>query len=613
MKQGFLYILIVFLFLTVIFFGFAYVESTDRYRFEIEKMRKAVENLQEQIESVQAMPQADISADSSGSPVANAEYYDPQAVSGDRFVVAIPADAGNLNPLTNNDAAVSSMWGIANSSLTERDYSNVEVFRPLMAESWSVSEDNMTWHIKLRPGILWHDFTDPVTGKQWKNVPVTSRDFKFYVDAVKNPDVDAQPLRGYYSGIREVNIINDLEFEVVWQTPYFLSKDITLGLMPLPKHLYHDYDGPFDGKKFNDDTERNRMIIGCGPYRLERWEKGRRFIFKRFEKFFGRRYGVRPPIQYYVFEIIQHPGTRFQALLSGDIDKNNITPEQWLNNTSSVEFRQGGSLRKVQTPSFSYSYIGLNQHSPLFKDRRVRVALSMLVNRDRLLNDVYRGLARPVSGPFFMDGNAYDKSIKPYPFDPEKAGILLADAGWRDSDGDGILDKDGVPFRFTLMFPSANPVYPRIAPILKEDFAKAGIRLELLALEWSVVIEKLELRNFEAAIMGWTTPIESDPYQLWHSDYAEAERSSNFIAFSDPRADALIQQIRTTFDQEQRLQAYRKFHQLIHEEQPYLFLFSPYSLSVYSARYRNLKVFPLGVAEQILWTPKTEQRAVSGL
>ncbi|MBO5959400.1 MAG: peptide-binding protein [Lentisphaeria bacterium] len=656
------------LLIAVIFFGISITTSTDRYRFALEDFRRTLQDLQDQSPATPAaMPaqerkvlQKEIAdtlellrevtdknsrhisvksknthdigpllsaateklealsarlSDAGGDaviPGANARFYDPAAISGDRMVTAIPTDIGNLNPLTSNEATVSSFWALANAALTERNLENPDHFEPLLAESWTESADHLTWRIKLRKGILWHDFTDPVTGKEWKNVPVTASDFKFYVDAVKNPDVDCAPLRGYLGGIKEVRILNDREFEVVWNTPYFLAREITLGLTPLPRHFYHAYEGPFDGKRFNDDNARNRMIVGCGPYRMTQWERGKHVVFQRFEKYFGRFCGIMPPIRTCVFRIIQHPSTRLQALISGDIDRNSLTPEQWLNNTSSAPF-QDGTIRKLQYPSMSFNYIGLNLKNPLFKDRRVRVALSHLIHRERLKNDVFHGLAHPVSGTFFMDSPAYDKSILPYPFDVVKAKAMLNDAGWRDTDGDGILDKDGQPFKFTLIFPGSNPNYVRMAPILKEDFAAAGVQLELLSMEWSVVIQRMEQRNFEAVMAGWTTPLTSDPYQLWHSDNASAAGSSNFISFADPEADKLIEQIRSSFDDAARNRAYHQFHKLLHEEQPYLFLFSQNNLLGISGRYKNLRVFPLGVENQILWTPRGQQKTVSGL
>lgn len=597
----------------VVFFGIALVVSLDRFRFELEDLKGSIRDLQDNIGLVPA-PDPDGPKRTAAVPGPNSEYFDRAAQSGGRMITAIASDAGNLNPVVSNDATVSELWSLANASLTERNYGDLQKFEPALAESWSVSDDKMTYHIKLRPNLFWHDFTDPVTGKEWKNVPVTAEDFKFYVDVIKNEAVDAAPLRGYLSGIQTLRVLSENEFEIVWNKKYFLAKDISLGLMPLPRHLYHAYDGPFDPVKFNTDSARNGIIVGCGPYQLVRWEKGKRFLFKRYERYFGRTCGVMPPLRQYAFEIVQHPSTRLQALQAGNIDQTPLSPEQWINNTSGPEFQDGGALKKLKYPSHSYNYIGLNLTNPLFQDRRVRVALSSLIDRKRLLTDVYRGLARATSGPVFMDGPGYDTSIQPYAFDPEKAKRLLAEAGWKDTDGDGILDKDGKKFQFTLMFPSANPNYPRIVPILKEDMAKAGVCLEVLALEWSVVIQRIEKRNFEAAMLGWTTSSgDSDPYQLWHSDNARSAASSNFISFSNPEADKLIDAIRASFDEKERQELYWRFHRLIHEEQPYLFLFSPYSLMAMDARYRNLRIFPNGVPDALLWTPRAEQKAVPGL
>lgn len=617
-NNWFMSLLAILLLAALIFFGIAFVTTTDRYRFALEDLKNTVNEMQENgvrahVSAAAADGTFHFAAEQKSLPAANVQYFDPNAVSGGRIINAIASDIGNLNPLTSNEATVSSFWALANAPLAEPDYADPGQYRPVLAESWTLSADKLTWRIRLRKGILWHDFTDPVTGKAWKNVEVTAKDFQFYVEAVQNPDVDAAPLRGYLSGIKEVRIFNDYEFDIVWKEPYFLSESISLGMTPLPRHLYVPENGKFDGKKFNDDNARNRMIIGCGPYQFVKWEKGKRFVFKRFEKYFGRSLGIMPAIRDYVFEIIQHPSTRLQAMISGDVDINSITPEQWLNNTGTPDFAEGGKLRKIKYPSHSYNYIGLNQALPIFQDKRVRVALSHLIDRKRILKDVYHDLARSTSGSDFMDSPSYDKSIEPYPFDVAKAKAALAEAGWKDTDGDGILDKDGKPFRFTLMFPGVNPNYTKLAPILKEDFAKAGVQLELLSLEWSVVIQRIEQRKFEAAMMGWTTPLESDPYQLWHSDNAKIPGSSNYISFANPEADRLIGIIRSSFDPAERSKAHHALHRLLHEEQPYLFLFSPYSLEIISSRYRNVRIFPTGVPETLFWVPKAEQKSVPGL
>lgn len=604
---------LILIFAALVFFGYASVVSRDRLRFQLEAVEKSLEDLAARVDSAPAartvvLSAADASDATAPAKAANAEFYDPAAEDGGTLTQAIAADTGNMNSLINNDATVSEFWSKCGDTLAELNWNDLTRFEPKMAESWSVSEDNATYRIKLRKGILWHDFVDPVTGKEWKNVEVTAHDFKFYVDVVKNPDVDALPLRGYLADLDRVVVFNDYEFDVVWKKPYFLSKEITLSLSPLPRHLYHAYDGPFDGKRFNDDFERNRMIVGCGPYRFVSWEKGKKVVFQRFEKYYGKNLGVMPPLRELVYEVIQHPNTRMLALKSGELDCDSLSPEQWINQTSGPEFSEHGFLRKIRRPGRTFCYIGLNQRNPLFQDRRVRTALSCLVDRDRIVRDVYQGLARPVSGPFFLDSPAYDKSVKPHAFDVEKAKRLLAEAGWRDTDGDGVLDRDGKKFQFTVMYPNVNANYQKMLPILKEDMAKAGVRLEILALEWSVVVERIGKRDFDASLIAWTQSLTPDPYQLWHSDHANVDGSSNYIGFSNPEADRLIGEIRVCFDEKKREELYHRFHRLLHEEAPYLFLVSQDDLFVVNRRFRNLRVFPYVLPTEILWLPRSERK-----
>jgi peptide/nickel transport system substrate-binding protein len=384
-------------------------------------------------------------------------------------------------------------------------------------------------------------------------------------------------------------------------------------MSPLPRHLYHAYDGPFDGKRFNDDHQRNRMIVGCGPYRFLRWDKGQRIIFTQWEKFFGKKYGVMPPIKNIAFDIIKHPNTMFQALLSGKLDNMSLLPEQWISRTDTKEFAPGGTLAKYSYPGRMYSYIGYNLKNELFKDKRVRQALSHLVNREKILKDIYHGLGRIVTGPFFIDSCYYDKSIKPYEFNIEQAKRLLNDAGWRDTDGDGILDRDGKIFEFTMMQVSGSSMQAKMLPMIQQDMAKAGIVMNIQTFEWSVYLKRLEMKNFEVCCLAWTSPLEPDPYQVWHSSGADKTHSSNHIGFKNKQADEIIEKLRVTFDMAERTKLAHEFHRLLHEEQPYTFLISPDALLALSTRYKNVRRFPLGYPDIIMWTPKNEQRKIPGL
>ncbi len=592
----------------VVFFGVMIVNTLDRMqRTQLDILaRLAAAPRTVQAAAAVAAPAADPAV-----PVANREFFDPAAQRGGRLIRAISADTQNMNYLINNDSTAADFQQLANSSLATRNYARPEIYQPLMAESWEISPDKKSYRIKLRRGILWHDFTDPVSGRQYVRHEVTADDFKFFVEVVKNPDVNCEPMRVYYQDLEAIEVVNDYEFIVRWKEVFYGSMAATLGMSPLPRHLYQGDDPVFDGKKFNDDHQRNRILIGCGPYRLLRWEKDVRVIFVRFDDYFGKALGIEPPLDTIVYELIKHPNTRLQALLAGQLDRLVLTPDQWEKRTSTKEFEKDIKLYKYL--SMTYSYIGYNLRNPLFADRKVRQALTMLIDREAILREVYYGLGQVINGPFFPESVFYDRATAPWPFDIERAKKQLAEAGWRDTDGDGILDKDGRKFSFTMMQIASHPIQSKMLPMIKETMAKAGIDMKIQVFEWSVFVQRIEQQSFEACALGWTMPLDPDPYQVWHSSQADKLGSSNHIGYKNPEVDRLIEQLRVTFDQEKRVELCHRIGRILHQDQPYTFLFVPNALVAQAARYRNVRIFPGGIADEIMWTPASLQKSVPGL
>lgn len=542
--------------------------------------------------------------------IANRTFYSPRAVPGGRMIQAAEAETGNLNPLISNEAMAAAFNGLCSASLGERNYANPERFEPLMAESWQISPDRKSYRIRLRKKIFWHGFTDPVTGKKHPPKEVTAHDFKFFTDAVKNKDVNCAPLRVYYQHLDTIEIHNDYEFTVKWNKAYYGSLASTLGMSPLPRHFYAP-DGSFDGKKFNDDHRRNRMIVGCGPYIFHKWEKGRRIVFKRNSSYFGIPYGAAPSLEYLVFEVIKHPNTRFQALLGGKLDRLGLLPDQYIKRTNTPEFKNG-KLKKFRYLLPQYSYIGYNQKNPLFRDKRVRQALTMLVDRERIKKEIYHGLAEIAVTPF-MPGSAFvPKDLKPFPYAPERAKKLLEEAGWRDQDGDGILEKEGRKFVFTMMQIAGSSIQQRLMPMLKESFAAAGIDMKIRNVEWSVYIQNLNARSYDVCCLGWSSSFDPDLYQVWHSSQIAGE-GSNHIGYKNPLLDKLLEEMQITFDLDKRVALGERIARLLHDEQPYTFLFFPNSLTALSGRYENVRLFPSGLPDSIMFTPKNHQLAVPGL
>ena len=572
------------------------VREIQAARAEVTQLRKSVEEGRFTVAT-----SGDVAVSPARPKFANEEIRDPDAEDGDAIITTTQSETANLNSIINNESQVADFWSMTYDALATRNLLEPDRFEPLLAERWEISDDKMAFTIHLRKGVLWHDFTDPITGKRYENVEVTAEDFKFYIDVIRNPKIPCTPIRNYFKDLKGIKVLDKYTFQVLWKERYFRSVDLTLGLTPLPRHFYQfPPDKPED---FTENFKRNRMIVGCGPWIFEQWEKGKAFYFRRNENY----YGLRPHLKRRIIKVIKEPNARLLALRNGQVDRVGLQPEQWMDQTSDAAFKS--RFNKFRYYRRVYYYIGYNLRLDLFKDRRVRVALTHLVDRQRIIKDVLRGLGRVVTGNFYIDSPYYDKAIQPYPFDIPKAKALLGEAGWRDTDGDGILDKAGKKFEFAFTIVANSKTFERVAEIVQDDFAKAGIVVNVIPLEWSVYTQRMEEANFEVCALGWAMGWEADPYQLWHSSEVGKEKSSNHIGFKNAEADSIIMTARREFDLQERIKLYQRFHRLLHEEQPYTFLFIPYSLVAQDKRFRNAKVYPIGGMDiDSFWVPENEQK-----
>ena len=591
MRSGFyLKFILTVLTLAVIYLGIVGINAVDR-------LHRVNVRLLEQLEKQGTVPAARVEKTAPEkaiikSNIANLKYFDPAARSGGRMVQSINAEPPTFNPIICNEATASQLLALCSVSLAERNWENPDVFEPMAAESWEISPDKKVFRIKLRRGIKYCDVTDPVTGKRHEDVEVTSHDFKFMVDVIKDKNVNSSHLKAYYQDLEKIEIVNDYEFMVYWKKPFYGAVACTLGLSPLPRHYYAP-DGKFDGNAFNSDHLRNKLPVTSGAYMLDRWDKAQAIVLKRNPRYFGAKYGIAPPLDELRFEVISHPNTCFQALMSGKIDRLSLTPEQWIKRTDTPQFK-AAHLRKEKYLLPQYTYIGYNQNNPLFRDRDVRTALTLLVDRERICRDIYHDLAEIAVTPFFPRSNFTNPKLKPLPYDPERAKKLLAKAGWRDVDGDGILEKDGKKFRFTMMQIATSSIQQRLMPLLKESFAAAGIDMSIQVIEWSNYISRLDSRSYDACCLGWASNFDPDMYQVWHSSQI-AQGGSNHISYSNAELDRLIEEMRSEFDSAKRKELAHKIGEIIHRDQPYTFLVWPYSLVAVSEKFKNLNVYPAGM------------------
>ena len=502
-------------------------------------------------------------------------------VDGDWLINHLSAEPATLNPITSTDAYASNINDYIYESLLKRDEKSLELV-PVLADSWDIAEDHLTYTFHLKKNIRWQD-----------GQPFTARDVLFSFERIRDPKVDAAHLRNYYQDIEKLEVLDDYTVRYHYRIPYFRALEFCGGIPIVPAHLFKD----------NDDFNQHpigRNPLGTGPYKLLRWDTGKEIVLVRNPDYWGER----PHLDRIVFKIITDSTVALQVLKQGGLDVLGLRPIQWVKQTQGKRFEQ--NYRKIKYYLPSYSYIGWNLRKPLFADRKVRQAMTLLVNRETILKRILFGLGTVVTGTFYVNSPEYDQNIKPYPYDPAAAVELLKSAGWQDHDGDGILERDGIPFSFEFLISAGSKFGEQLATILQENLKQVGIKMEIRKLEWAVFIQKIQQHDFDACAMAWSLGWVSDPFQLWHS--SQAAQGSNFVGFQNEEADRIIETARMEFDAQKRYKLYHRFHEILHEEQPYTFLFTTEALVAVARRFENVKVYPMGLAPREWWVPPGAQK-----
>ncbi len=450
----------------------------------------------------------------------------------------LTSEPGTLNPITATDAYASSINSHIYESLVERDKDTLEL-KPELAERWEISGDRKKFRFYLKKGVLWSD-----------GVEFTADDIVYSFKVMKDPKTASAQLKVYYIDVKNVRKIDKYTVEFEYSRPYFLALEFCGGMPIVPKHIFDD------GTDFNTH-KNNRKPIGTGPYVFDRWDTGKKIVLKVNERYRGKK----PEIKRVVYKLVSESSVALQMLKKGQLDVMSLRSIQWVRQTNSKKFKKKFYKLKYYQPYFNY--IGWNARREFFSDKRVRRALTHLINREAILNKLLFGLGKIVTGNFYLFSKSYNKKIEPWEFDPEKGIKLLREAGWTDSDNDGILDKNGTKFSFTFTIPSGRKYGERLASILKEDFSGVGIEMDINKFEWAVFVNKIHKRDFDAVSLGWSLGYSGDPYQLWHS--SQVNSGSNFCYFVNKEADNIIEKARVEFNEARRIKLYHRFHEIIHE------------------------------------------------
>ncbi|MDD5099547.1 MAG: peptide-binding protein [Syntrophales bacterium] len=506
-----------------------------------------------------------------------------ELANGDILVEGSIGDASNLIPLLASDATSHEISGLVFNGLIKFD-KDVHIVGDL-AESWEISGDGLAITFRLRRNVRWHD------GK-----PFTAHDVLYTYRVTVDPKTPTA-YAGDFLKVKKAEVLDDHTFRATYDKP-FAPALMSWSVGILPRHL-------LEGRDITT-SPLGRHPIGTGPYRFKEWVTGQKIVLVSNPDYFEGQ----PYIDGYVLRIIPDTATMFLELRANGIDRMGLTPLQYTRQTENNLFRE--NYRKHRYLSFAYTYMGYNLKNPLFADKRVRQALAHAVNREEIIDGVLLGLGKPATGPYKPGTWAYNPKVRTYPYDPAKARALLAEAGWRDADGDGMLERDGKPFTFEIITNQGNEIRAKCAEIIQRRLAEIGIRVKIRVIEWAAFVNDfINRRKFDATILGWTIPMEPDLYDVWHSSKT-GPQELNFISYRNDEVDALIVRARETFDQPLRKRCYDRIQEILAEEQPYMFLYVPDALPIIHARFRGVEVAPLGIGWNFIrwYVPKAEQKLV---
>ena len=452
-------------------------------------------------------------------------------------------------------------------------------YQPYMADSMALSEDGLSLMFRVREGLTWHDGT-----------PVTADDVVWSVETYRNPDL-AFANAQYFQFVDRVEKVDDRT--VVFRFTEVHSDPLAdfLDWEPHPKHLLEGV--PVTNMR---NAEFNRNPVGNGPFRFVSWDANQQVVFEANQDFVMGR----PNLDRIVFRIIPEQTTELTELLTGGLDLvRAIQPAE------AARVENGDNTRLIAYESRSYTYLAWNTKNPLFEDARVRRAITMGIDRQQIVDALLYGYGRIAVSDVMPFQWQFAEDLEPWPYDPDAARRLLEEAGWADSNGDGILDKDGRPFRFTLETNQGNDLREDIIVIVQSDLRKIGVDVQPRLAEWNSLIDRLKQKDFQAVVSGWSVDFKFDPSETMACNAGVY----NYPSYCSPRADSLSRTALVTLDRDQAQPMWREYQEIIHQDQPYTFLYYLTERLGVSNRLRGVVGDARGhlVTAREWWIPEAQQ------
>jgi peptide/nickel transport system substrate-binding protein len=500
----------------------------------------------------------------------------PRKSYGDSLIIGEFVEPAFINPILTHSSISAALKRIIFDGLVKLN-DRMEP-NPHLAVSWENSPNGLRWTFQLRRGVKFHDGAE-----------LTSEDVKFTFDKINDPSINS-PYISVFRNVKAVNAKDQYTVEIHLENalpslPFYLDVGI------LPKHLLM-------GKDMRK-TEFNYHPIGTGPFKMERWSKEEVILKANDDYFLGK-----PQLKSVKVTFFKNQGMVWAELMKGTVDCVFLT------------FSKHHDVIK-RIPQFNvYSFLNpyyyimaFNEDKILFRQKIVRQALNYAIDKERILSRVLRGKGQISSGTIYPQSWAHDTSIEPYPYDPKKALHLMEKAGWKDTNGNHILNKDGREFEFVLLIVEGDEVSRESALIIQQQLLDIGVRMKVKPVTFSMMYERfLSSKKFDASLLSIISDHPERNHMWWHS--SQIDHGFNIFSYRNKKVDDDLDRGRTTLDRKERREIYHHFQREIHSDPPGVFLFWRDYLVGINKRFRGVKISPAGILNHIneWYVPKEEQK-----
>jgi peptide/nickel transport system substrate-binding protein len=462
-----------------------------------------------------------------------------------------------------------------------------------LAEAWQYDPAGMWLRVKIDDRARFSD-----------GMPVTAEDVQYTYEFINNPQHETERFRSTVDNVVQAKPISEKVVEFEFKEPRYNSLDQAMRTVIIPKHFY----AQFQPSQINGSTG---LLMGSGPYKLAtldptaQWAPPQPMVFVRNEQYWGRR----PPLDSLRFVTIQDNIARLTAFENGEGDMVRGTPEQYATKSVDADFVERAHALAWTNMRSGYTFIAWNcgpRNGKLtpFHDKRVRQAMTHLLDRERIRRDFVEGLGQIATGPFNPLTTQASPEAIPYPPDVAKARQLLNDAGWQDRNNDGVLENaEGEPFDFEFTYSTGSALAEKVGKYLLDQSAKVGIRCHLKVIDWALMDTIQDARDFDAITLAWSWGApESDPMQIFHSS-AMQNQGDNWMQWSNAEADRLIETARREVDSAKRMPLWHQLDLLIQEEQPYTFLLAIPWIRFVDKRVHNVHPYAVGLDKREMFIP----------